>query len=57
MVRQPPCQLQALNLIAVFLTSGYHLTELFTPCLYITLNLTHPEQILSRNEITQMKIS
>lgn len=34
-----------------------HLTELFTPCLYITFNLTHPEQILSGNEVTRMKIS
>lgn len=38
------------------LTSGYQLTELFTPCLYITFNLTRPE-ILSGNEITKMKIS
>lgn len=40
-VRTSPCQLQTLHLIAVFSTSGYHITELFTPCLHIIFKLTH----------------
>lgn len=56
-VRTSPCQLQTLHLIAVFSTSGYHITELFTPCLHIIFKLTHALSRFSAGMKSQTKKS